>query len=114
MGYKGSPPYVQRMMDSILRLYKSFARCYVDDIVIFFKIFEKHIEYLNTILGLFDRLNVTLKDIKTFLDYLSIILLGQRVDNFKILTFEKYIAVIRNLIFPQILKELEIYLDFTG
>ena len=114
IGYKGSPPYIQRMMDSILRPYKFFVRCYVDDIVIFSKIFKEYIEYLNTILGLFDRLNVTLKNIKTFLGYLSIILLKQRVDGFGILIFEKYIAVIRNLIFPQILKELEIYLGFTG
>ena len=87
------------MIDSILRPYKSFARYYVGDIVIFSKIFEKYVEYLNTILGLFDRLDVTLKDIKTFLDYPSIILLRQRVDSFKILISEKYIAAIRNLIF---------------
>ena len=87
------------MMNSILRLYKSFVRYYVDDIVIFFKIFKKHIEYLNTILDLFDRFGVTLKDTKTFLNYLSIILLGQRVNGFRILTSEKYIAAIRNLTF---------------
>ena len=63
------------MMDLILRFYKFFAKYYVDDIVIFSKIFEEYIEYLNTILGLFDRFNITLKDIKTFLNYLSIILL---------------------------------------
>jgi len=87
-------------MDSILRPYKSFARYYVDDIVIFFKTFEKHIEYLNTILDLFDRLSVTLKNIKTFVSYLSIILLKQRVNGFKISIFEKRIVAIRNLTFP--------------
>ncbi len=87
------------MIDSILRPYKSFARYYVDDIVIFSKIFEKYVEYLNTILGLFDRLDVTLKDIKTFLSYLFIILLGQRVDGFRILIFEERIAAIRNFAF---------------
>src|SRR6266536_1634610 len=51
-------------MDSILHFYNSFARYYVDDIVIFFKIFEKYIEYLNTILDLFGRLDVTLKNTK--------------------------------------------------
>jgi hypothetical protein len=33
MEYKGSPPYVQRMIDTILRPHRQFARCYVDDIV---------------------------------------------------------------------------------
>jgi len=87
------------MIDSILCLYKSFVRCYVDDIIIFFKIFEEHVEHLNTILGLFDRLGMTLKDTKMFLGYSFIILLGQRVDGFIILISEKYIAVIRNLAF---------------
>ncbi len=56
---------------------------------------------------------MTLKDIMMFLDYLFIILLGQRVDGFGMLTSEECIVVIRNLAFPQILKELEIYLNFT-
>src|SRR6266498_4040357 len=101
-------------MNSIIRFYKFFAKYYVDDIVIFSKIFEKYVKYLNTILGLFDRLSVTLKNIKTFLDYLFIILLEQRVNGFKILISKKYIVVIRNLAFPRILKKLKIYLNFTG
>ncbi len=63
------------MMDSILRLYKSFIWCYIDDIIIFFKIFEEYVEYFDIILGLFDRLGMTIKEIKIFLGYPSIILL---------------------------------------
>ncbi len=64
------------MMDLILRSYKDYARYYVDDIVIFFKIFEQYIEYLDTIFELFDALGITLKNVKIYLDYPSIILLG--------------------------------------
>ncbi len=64
------------MMDSILRPYKSFVRCYVDDIVVFFKTFEEHVEHLDAILDLFDQFGITLKNAKTFLNYPSIILLG--------------------------------------
>ncbi len=35
-----------------------YARYYVDDIVIFFKIFGQHIEYLDTIFELFDELGI--------------------------------------------------------
>src|SRR6266536_3225372 len=101
-------------MDSILRLYKSFTRYYIDDIIIFSKIFEKYVKYLDTILRLFDRLRITIKEIKTFLNYPSIILLGQRVNGFDIIISKKRTAVIRNLTFLKILKDLEIYLNFTN
>src|SRR6266536_1819261 len=102
------------MMDSILRPYKPFIRCYIDDIIIFSKIFEEHIKYLDIILGLFDYLGITIKGAKTFLGYPSIILLGQRVNRFGMATSEKRTAAIRNLAFPKILKDLETYLVFTG
>jgi len=114
MGYKGSPSYVQRMMDSILRSYKSFARCYIDDIIIFSKTFEKYVKYLDITLGLFDRLGITIKKIKIFLGYPSIILLGQRINGFDIAISEERTAAIRNLVFLKMLKDLEIYLGFTG
>jgi hypothetical protein len=75
MEYKDSPPYVQRMMDTILRSHRQFARCYVDDIIIFFKTFEKYIEYLNTIFELFNRIGITFKNSKIYLDYPLFILL---------------------------------------
>ncbi len=101
MGYKGFPPYVQRMMNLILRPHKDYAKYYVDDIMIFSKIFEQYIEHLDTIFKLFDALGITLKNVKTYLDYLSIILLGQRVNGFGMSYAEKRIAVIRELEFPE-------------
>jgi hypothetical protein len=76
MGYKGSLPYAQRMMDSVLRPYRTYARCYIDDIVIFSKTFEDYIEHLDKIFDLFDTLGITLKGPKAYLGYPLIILLG--------------------------------------
>jgi hypothetical protein len=76
MGYKGSPLYVQWIIDTILRSYRQFVRYYVDDIVIFFKIFEMYIEYLDTIFELFNRIGITFKNFKIYFGYSSIILLG--------------------------------------
>jgi len=42
------------------RPYKNYAKYYVDDIMIFFKIFGQYIEYLDTIFELFDALRITL------------------------------------------------------
>jgi hypothetical protein len=109
MGYKRSPPYVQRMINSILRLYKTYTRCYVNDIIIFFKIFKDHIEYLDKIFNLFDILNVILKEPKAYLGYPLIILLDQRVDGLDILYSKNRITAILNLEFPITLKDLKKY-----
>jgi len=45
-----------------IRSYIDYARCYVDDIVIFSKIFGQYIEYLDTIFELFDALGIILID----------------------------------------------------
>jgi hypothetical protein len=63
------------MIDIILRPHRQFARYYIDDIVIFSKIFEEYIKYLNTIFELFNRIGITLKNSKIYLDYPLIILL---------------------------------------
>jgi hypothetical protein len=114
MGYKGSPPYTQRMMDMILRPHKSFARCYIDDIVIFSKTLEDHLEHLDTVFNLFNKLGITLKGAKTHLGYPSIILLGQRVDGFGMTSSKERIAALGDLAFPETLKDLETYLGLTS
>jgi hypothetical protein len=75
MKYKDSPPYVQRIMDIILRPHRQFAYDYVDDIIIFFKNFEEYIEYLDPIFELFNRIGIIFKDLKFYFGYLSIIFL---------------------------------------
>src|SRR2546427_13290808 len=102
------------MMDSILRSHKNFARCYIDDIIIFSKILKDYLGHLNIIFSLFNEIGICLKDTKTYLGYSSIILLGQRVDGFRLTTLEKRIAAIRELKFPETLKDLETYLDFIN
>jgi hypothetical protein len=64
------------MIDSVLRPYRIYARYYINDIVIFSKIFKNYIEYLDKIFDLFDTLNIILKGLKVYLGYLLIILLG--------------------------------------
>jgi hypothetical protein len=111
--YKGSPPYVQRMINTILRPHRQFVRCYVDDIVIFSKTFEEYIEYLDIIFELFNRIGITLKDSKIYFGYPSIILLGQRVNGLDMTCAEDRIAALKNLQFSQTLKNLEKYLGMV-
>jgi hypothetical protein len=95
--YKDSPPYIQRIMDIILRSHLQFALYYVDDIIIFFQIFEKYIEYLDTIFELFNRIGIIFKNSKIYFDYSSIILLGQRINDLNIIYAENRIAIFKDL-----------------
>ncbi|KAI1005182.1 hypothetical protein K3495_g3037 [Podosphaera aphanis] len=80
MGYRNSPAYVQRIMDTLLRKHRKFARTYIDDIVIFSKTFEEHIHHLQVVFSKLLEHNIHLSPRKWFLAYPSVDLLGQRVD----------------------------------
>lgn len=45
MGYKNSSPYVQQQLDRILRPHKAYAKGYIDDVVIFSMMLNKHIQH---------------------------------------------------------------------
>src|SRR5436190_6561458 len=94
MYYQEFLSYAQCMMNMILCSHKFFAHCYIDDIVIFSKTLENHLQHLNMIFNLFNRLEITFKKIKTHLDYLSIILLDQQVDDFDMTFLKKQIAAL--------------------
>ena len=113
MNYQESFSYAQCMMNMIFRSHKFFVCCYIDDIVIFLKILKNYFKHLNTVFNLFDELRITLKEIKTHLDYSSIILLNQPVNDFDMTSSKKWIAALWDLSFSETLKNLKIYLDLT-
>src|SRR5438034_297916 len=102
------------MMNIILQFYKFFTCCYIDNIIIFSKILQNHLQHLNMIFSLFDKLKITLKKVKTHLEYSSIILLNQQVNDFDMISSKKKIAVLQDLFFSETLKDLEIYLNLTN
>src|SRR5205809_6690710 len=111
MNYQEFSLYVQCMMNMIFRSHKFFVCCYIDDIVIFLKTLKNHLKHLNTVFNLFDELKITFKKVKTHLDYSSIILLNQQIDDFDMTSLKKQIAVLQDLLFLKTLKDFKIYLD---
>ena len=111
ISYQEFSSYAQCMINMILCSHKFFAHYYINDIIIFSKILENHFQHLNTIFSLFNRLKIIFKKIKTYLDYLSIILLDQQVNNFDMTFSKKQIAALQDLLFSETLKDLKIYLD---
>ena len=47
-GLKNAPPYFQRRMDQVLQGLP-FARCYIDDIIIWSRNLEEHMEHLKEV-----------------------------------------------------------------
>lgn len=107
MGYRNSLTYVQRRIDTILRPCRAFDRAYVDDIVIFSKSPEEHIEYLRTVIRMLLAYNISLKPDKSYIRYLSVELLGQRVDALGMTTTKDKLEAITSLAFRKTLKALE-------
>src|SRR5947207_3910589 len=89
INYQKFSLYAQCMMNMIFKSHKFFICCYIDDIVIFLKILKNHFKHLNTIFNLFDELRITLKKVKTHLNYSLIILLNQQVDDFDMTSSKK-------------------------
>ena len=77
MGYKGSPPYIQRQTDTILRPLRAFARAFVDDIVIFSHTLAEHLQHLRQLFLLLRSKGISLAPLKSYLGYPSVMLLGQ-------------------------------------
>jgi len=113
MGFKNSPSYVQRQIDKLLRPY-SFARAYIDDVVIASKTLSEHIQHLHTVFELFTKVGISIKPSKAFLGYPSVRLLGQHVDSLGLATADEKLQAISQLKFPKTLKELETYLSLIG
>ena len=68
----------------MLRLFKEFIKTFINDIIVFSYILLEYLRYLRQIFKLFYNKRVSLSLIKFFINYSSIILLDQRVNNLEI------------------------------
>ena len=113
MKYKNFLVYVQRQIDRLLRLHRHYVKTYVDDIVIYFKTLDEHKTHLRSIFDMLKINNISIKSEKTFINYLTIHLLRQKVNFLKLTTIEKKLKTIFRLSYSKTLQSLEIYLKFT-
>ena len=113
MKFKNSSLYVQRQIDEIFRLHRDFVKVYVDDIIIFNKTFEKHLNHLHIIFELLDSKDIILSSKKSFLNYFIIIFLNQKIDAFDLIATKNKINVIFRLNFFYKFSDLELYLRLT-
>ncbi|CAF1598861.1 unnamed protein product [Rotaria magnacalcarata] len=75
-GLKNSPPSFQRVMADILSPCRQFALVYIDDIVVYSRSFEEHLQYVHQVLSILSQHNFQLNPSKCSIfrqqiDYLS-------------------------------------------
>ncbi len=99
-------------MNNILKEY-SYAKAYIDDVVVFSKTLEDHLNHLDKVFALFQKMNITLKAVKTYLEYLIIVLLDQKVDSLSLFTIEDKLKAIAKMLFLRTFKDLKTYLEAT-
>lgn len=115
MGFRNSPPYVQRQVERMLgQERKEYVKAYIDDFTTWSTTFEEHLDRLRDIYSLLLSRNITLNPKKTFVAFPNVTLLGQHVDGFGITTLEERIKAITNIKMPTNLKQLEHWLGMVG
>ena len=97
-------------MNEIFKNY-SYARTYIDDVIVFSSSFEKHLQHFSSIFAFFQQWNITFKTSKTYFEYFNIFLLSQKIDSFDLITTKKKLKIITELFFSIFLKTLKKYIE---
>ena len=113
-GFVNSPGHMQKFMDKKLEPHKEYARCYIDNIVIYSDNFEDHKKHLRAVLGTLLDCGMTLGPDKCYVGFHSIDLLGHKVDRFGLTTLKEKMDAIASLQFPKVLAQLDYFLGLTG
>lgn len=113
-GLRNGPSIFQRVMQGILAPYLwIFCLVYIDDIVVFSKTYEDHIEHLDKVLGAIAQAGVTLSPTKCHLFYSSILLLGHKVSRLGLSTHLEKVRAILELERPRKLSQLQGFLGMA-
>ena len=113
-GLRNGPSIFQRVMQGILAPYLwLFCLVYIDDIVVYSKSYEEHIEHLDLVLGAIEKAGITLSPKKCHLFYGSILLLGHKVSRLGLSTHLEKVKAIVDLERPKKLSQLQTFLGMV-
>lgn len=114
-GLKNAPSIFQRCVDNVLRPYiGKFAYVYIDDVLIFSKSEEEHIEHINIIVNALHNANMKVSGEKSHFFSTSIEFLGHIIKNGRITVDPQKTSTMQNYPVPKTLKELRSFLGLTG
>ena len=109
------PSVFQYLMNDVLGENRySFAFVYLDDILIFSKTFEEHIEHVKTILSLLQKKNLQIKPSKCEFATPFTYYLGYKISNEGIHTEEKKVETVKNFQVPATQKGVRSFLGLIN
>ena len=113
-GLRNGPSIFQRVMQGILAPHLwLFCLVYIDDIVVYSKSYEEHIDHLDLVLEAIERAGITLSPNKCHLFYGSILLLGHKVSCLGLSTHMEKVRAILDLERPKKLAQLQTFLGMV-
>jgi hypothetical protein len=113
-GLKNGPSIFQRIMQGVLAPYLwIFCLVYIDDIVVYSRSYEDHIDHLDKILSAIEKTGITLSPVKCHLFYGSILLLGHKVSRLGLSTHKEKVQAIIDLERPKKLSQLQGFLGMA-
>jgi len=105
-GVKNAPLHFQCMVDSILGMYRlDFTLVYIDNIIIYSKTLEEHLEHVDKVLEAFRNVGMTVSEEKCHFAYDNVELLGHRVSWLELSTLKERVEVINALLYSKTVKE---------
>lgn len=114
-GLKNGLSIFQRMMQATLSPFLwLFCLVYIDNIVVYSKSYEDHIQHLDKVLGASEEAGLTLSPAKCQLFYSSVLLLGHKVSRLGLSTHEEKVKAILELQRPTKQSQLQTFLGMTG
>ena len=114
-GLCNAPAKFQRLMQVIFRIqmYQTMI-CYFDDILVFSKTIEEHIQILDQIFEILEINGLKLKQRKCCFLKESVLYLGHRIDKEGVRPDPQKIEVIQKWTTSRTIKELRAFIGFTG
>ena len=110
-GLKTAPAYFQRAIDIILGSMRwDFALAYIDDIIVYSKSLEEHIEHIAAVLEALSNAGMTLAEEKCHFGYQDIKLLGHRISCLGLSTLEEKVQAILAIPYPETVKQAMVIL----
>lgn len=113
-GLRNGPSIFQRTMQAILAPYLwIFALVYIDDIIVYSKSHEEHLDHLERVLSSIEKAGLTLSPDKCHLFYESVLLLGHKVSRLGLSTHREKVRAILDLQRPSNVSELQTFLGMV-
>ena len=97
----------------MLQSLQEFIQVYIDNLIVFSHSQDKHMNHLYQLFFLLMKYNIIINFKKTYIDFLTMHFLDQKVLSLELFTVQKKINIIAKLNFSKNFKNLETYFELT-